>query len=62
MNIEYEGRVYVRPIGRGVVLLDGNLKDQHFEDVVPEGYYHLKFEFERLEGKEEATAHEAHLD
>lgn len=37
----YEGRIYVRPMGRGVVMID-RAGMPHLDDVLPEGYYCAK--------------------
>lgn len=41
VEFKYSGRIYVRPVGRGVVLLDLHepLDEPQIEDVLDEGYY-----------------------
>lgn len=43
--IEYEGRGYVRHLGRGIVLEDSTPGDTYLEDVVPEGRYQIVVRF-----------------
>ena len=42
----YRGRIYVRPIGRGVVLEDLELQPQ-FDEILPEGSYEVEFRINR---------------
>lgn len=38
---EYKGRVYVRPVSRGIVLLEDQMVRQ-LEDIVKSGYYYME--------------------
>lgn len=49
---DYAGRVYVRPIGRGTVLIDLD-GDMQLEDVLPEGYGYLRVEFVAYDSQSE---------
>lgn len=35
----YQGIIYVRPCGRGVILVDDKRQRQFDDDVLPEGFY-----------------------
>ena len=47
-RLEYTGRAYVRPLERGIVLLDRDSPDE-LEAVLAAGYYEVRLAFERLE-------------
>lgn len=56
---KYDGRVYVRPVGRGVVMLDSiRERELYVEDCVPDGYYRLRLTFESLPEDEARAARE----
>lgn len=59
-EFSYEGRVYVRPIGRGIVLIDGPSAGSYFEAEAPEGYFRLKATLEPLSDAEDLQAREDH--
>lgn len=53
----YDGRVYVRPVSRGVIMLDLP-QELYVEDCVHDGYYRMQITFEALSGEEVAAAEE----
>jgi hypothetical protein len=57
---EYDGKIYVRPLGRGICLVDenGNLSDGQLEDdYLPEGYLHAQIVVTRLSEDENEKLH-----
>lgn len=50
MEYHYNGRVYVRPLGRGIRLIDG--PRDYLEDTMEEGYWTIDITARKLEGKE----------
>jgi hypothetical protein len=52
---EYEGDVYVRPVSRGVIMLDLD-RELYVEDAVHDGYYRMKILFEELTPEETNAA------
>ncbi len=44
----YEGRIYVRPMGRGVVMIDRAGMPHLDDDVLPEGYYYAQIHVSAL--------------
>jgi hypothetical protein len=57
---EYEGYVYVRPVNRGVCLLETD-REMYIEDAAPDGdgYYRMRLSYERLTDAEKAQAEAA---
>ena len=50
--MRYQGRVYVRPIGRGICLLDLELAPA-LDDILDSGHYQVEFRvLRRLESKD----------
>lgn len=52
---EYKGRVYVRPMGRGICLLDDSEEDIYLDDRMGLGYWSVEIRARKLSA-EEATA------
>ena len=44
---EYTGPIYVRPIGRGICLID-HPNEEQIEDLLPDGYYAARIVIEPL--------------
>lgn len=51
LQFQYDGYVYVRPVSRGVVMLDLPT-EPHVEDCVPDGYYRMQIAFKKLSEEE----------
>lgn len=59
-TFEYSGRAYVRPIGRGICLLDpdpttGKRFVEQLEDLLDEGVWQITVQARRLHGEEVGT-------
>lgn len=42
VRFQHKGGIYVRPVGRGICLVDdetGEFGDEQLEDLLPDGYY-----------------------
>ena len=52
---EYDGRVYVRPVSRGIVMFDSG-REVYVDDAVPDGYYRMTITFQRVAPEEERQA------
>lgn len=61
MTFIYSGRVYVRPCGRGLVMIDApeGVHEDQIECAMEEGYYHFELRAVPLEGDEAKAAQKA---
>jgi len=48
-GFQYNGKIYIRPIGRGICLEDDQDDDRQLEERLPEGYYHAKILITKLD-------------
>ena len=51
-RLVYTGPIYVRPLGRGICLLDHPAADE-LEDLLPDGYYRARIVIEPLSPEEQ---------
>jgi hypothetical protein len=59
MERRYMGRAYVRPVSRGIHLIDANF-DAYLEDLVPDGYYEIEVTFRPLTSNQAKDARDYH--
>ncbi len=46
---KYKGIAYNRPLGRGILILDGEKKDLYLDEVMPEDYCEIEITIRKLQ-------------